>query len=82
MKYVNHIYLLWLTSFLLLACGNSEVKLTPEQRQTVDSTVIKQTEIWRKQIDDYCRDSSETLVQRLSDSLIQVRQQEIMQINQ
>ena len=66
-------------SILPTACKEEAVKLTRDDRERIDT--LSQKEIVRitPELDRYCRDSASILRQHYIDSLLIVREQEILQ---
>jgi hypothetical protein len=68
-----------LASILPTACKEEAVKLTRADRDAIDTLVQKQVVQITPELDRYCRDSSPILRKKYVDSLLLVRQQEILQ---
>jgi hypothetical protein len=64
---------------LFMSCGGSNTQLDYRTRDLIDSLTKQQNEIIAKEMEQYCRDSFNILVQKAVDSLIIVRQREIEQ---
>lgn len=63
----------------LSACNTEGVKLSSEDRNAIDTLSLKQITLLSVEMDKWCRDSSPRIKQRLIDSLMLVREQEILQ---
>jgi hypothetical protein len=61
------------------ACKEEAVKLTRADRDAIDTIVQKNIVQITPELDRYCRDSSPILRKKYVDSLLIVRQQEILQ---
>jgi hypothetical protein len=68
------IYLLALTS-----CESDVVKLDRGDRLFIDTTASKEMNRLAPELDKWCTDSSPVLIKKLTDSLVLVREQEILQ---
>jgi hypothetical protein len=68
-----------ITSVLPTACKEEAVKLSRADRDAIDTIVQKNIVQITPELDRYCRDSSPILRKRYVDSLLIVRQQEILQ---
>jgi hypothetical protein len=68
-----------LASIFPTACKEEAVKLTRADRDMIDTLVQKQVTQITPELDRYCRDSSPILRKKYVDSLLLVRQQEILQ---
>lgn len=64
--------------FLFMHCKTEGVKLDYEDRVVVDTLVTRQIVGLAIEMDKWCKDSSPVLRQRMVDSLMKVREQEIM----
>ena len=64
------------------ACNTEGVKLNRADREQIDTLVARQVQTLAGELDKYCRDSSAALRQRYVDSLLVVREREIMMQNQ
>ncbi len=78
-KLIFSLVLLAFALFLPTACKQEAVKLTRDDRERIDT--LSQKEIVRitPELDGYCRDSAPILRKRYVDSLLIVREQEILQ---
>ncbi|MEO0043462.1 MAG: hypothetical protein RL329_2910 [Bacteroidota bacterium] len=47
-------------------------------RRRIDTTTSRQINLLSAQMDAYCRDSSAALIQRAADSMLAVRQKEVL----
>ena len=78
-KLIFILTLLAFASILPTACKDEAVKLTRDDREMIDT--LSQKEIVRitPELDGYCRDSAPILRKHYIDSLLIVREQEILQ---
>lgn len=74
LKYVP----LFAATFLFMHCKTEDVKLGYEDRVVIDTLVTRQIAGLAMEMDKWCKDSSPVLRQRMVDSLMKVREQEIM----
>ncbi len=80
MKYLIAFFAVFCSLFLV-QCGEANApKIDANMRTQIDTTVSKQMSTLARDLDAYCRDSSAALVDRLRDSLITVREQEILRV--
>jgi hypothetical protein len=63
----------------LNACSTEGVKLEPDDRALIDTLVKREMSIMTVKMDNWCKDSTPILRQKMVDSLLIVREQEIMQ---
>jgi hypothetical protein len=63
----------------LNACSTEGVKLEPDDRALIDTLVKREMAIMTVKMDNWCKDSTPILRQKMVDSLLIVREQEIMQ---
>ncbi len=63
----------------LNACGTEGVKLEPDDRALIDTLVKREMAIMTTKIDNWCKDSTPIIRQKMVDSLLIVREQEILQ---
>ena len=79
MKKINLKYLLIFTPFLLFSdCHTEGVKLERDDRILVDTLVTRQIAVLSVEMDKWCKDSSPILRQKMVDSLMILREQEIL----
>jgi hypothetical protein len=78
-KFVFIPVLLAFAIILPTACQEDAVKLTRADRDAIDTLVQKQLVQIKPELERYCRDSSPILRKKYVDSLLIVRQQEILQ---
>lgn len=64
---------------LSTSCGEEGVKIDRADRFFIDTTANKEINKVSVEMDKWCKDSSDFLVKKLTDSLVIVREQEIMQ---
>lgn len=62
---------------LLMSCGGSNTNLDYRTRDLIDSLTRQQNEITSEEMEQFCRDSFNIMVQKAVDSLMIVRQREI-----
>ncbi|MEY4934193.1 MAG: hypothetical protein RIS64_552 [Bacteroidota bacterium] len=75
MKYI----LLLFTIFFGMSCNSDQtIKIDSAMRRRIDTTTSRQINLLSAQMDAYCRDSSAVLIQRAADSMLAVRQQELL----
>jgi hypothetical protein len=78
----NIIFILFTLAVVIVlptACKEEAVKLTRADRDAIDTIVQKNIVQITPELDRYCRDSSPILRKQYMDSLLLVRQQEILQ---
>lgn len=63
----------------LQACGTEGVKLEPTDRAMIDTLIKRETMVMATQMDKWCTDSTPIIRQKMIDSLLIVREQEIIQ---
>ena len=78
-KLVFILTLLAFASILPTACKDEAVKLTRDDREMIDTLAQKEINGITPDLDRYCRDSAPILRKQYVDSLIIVREQEILQ---
>ena len=61
------------------ACGTEGVKLEPNDRPLIDTLIKKELALMAKKMDQWCVDSTPIIRQRMIDSLVILREQEIRQ---
>jgi hypothetical protein len=71
--------LLAIAIILPTACKEEAVKLTRDDRDVIDTIVQKNIRDITPELDRYCRDSAPILRKYYTDSLLKVREQEILQ---
>ena len=71
--------LLAFAGLLPTACKEEAVKLNRDDREVIDTLAQKEINRITPDLDRYCRDSAPILRQRYVDSLLIVREQEILQ---
>lgn len=67
---------------LQMACNTEGVTLTADDRYRIDTTASQQIRLLSLKMDTFCRDSTPFFRQRFVDSLVRVREQEILQQTQ
>jgi hypothetical protein len=71
--------LLFFIIFFQWACNtDSSIKIDSSMRRRIDTTTSRQINLLSAQMDAYCRDSSAALIQRAADSMLAVRQKEVL----
>lgn len=65
-------------TMLIGGCREEGVKLTREDRDMIDTLANRQIVLLTAEYDRWCRDSSLIIRQRMVDSLVIVREQEIL----
>ena len=79
MKKIKLKYLLIFTPFLLFSdCHTEGVKLERDDRILIDTLVARRIAVLSVEMDEWCKDSSPILRQKMVDSLMIVREQEIL----
>jgi hypothetical protein len=75
MKYILFLFLI----FFEWGCNSDQtIKIDSATRRYIDTTTSRQINLLSAQLDAYCRDSSAELIQRAADSMLAVRQQELL----
>ena len=64
--------------FLFTSCKDEGVKLTADDRVAIDTLSVNAIKSVTPELEKQCKDSADVLRKRLVDSLIIVREQEIM----
>jgi hypothetical protein len=67
-----------LCPLLFTSCGNQDVKLNGNDRVSIDTLSSNAIKTLTIEMDKQCKDSSDVLRKRLVDSLVVVREREIM----
>jgi hypothetical protein len=72
--------ILYFNLFLAMAgCQQKKsVKIDTAMRRHIDTTAARKINLLSVELDQYCRDSTDVLVQRAADSMLRVRKQEIL----
>jgi hypothetical protein len=79
MKKILPVFCLLLTViFLFAACESEAVKLDRDDRAMIDTLANRQIFAMIPELDKWCKDSTPVLRQRMVDSLMIVREQEIL----
>jgi hypothetical protein len=70
--------LLLLLLFELGCNSDNSIKIDASMRRRIDTSTSRQINLLTVQLDAFCRDSSAVLIQRAADSMLAVRQQEVL----
>jgi hypothetical protein len=75
----KYIYSFLVLIFALTACNTEGgVKLNTDDRNMIDTLSSRKISLLAVEMDQWCRDSAPTLKQKMIDSLMLVREQEIL----
>jgi hypothetical protein len=75
MKYI----LILFAIFFEWGCNSDQtIKIDSAMRRRIDTTTSRQINSLSIQLDAFCRDSSTVFIQRAADSMLAVRQQELL----
>ncbi len=77
-KILSVFCLLSILLFAFAACESEAVKLTRDDRSMIDTLANRQIFAMVAELDKWCKDSTPVLRQRMVDSLMIVREQEIL----
>lgn len=62
-----------------MSCNADQtIKIDSAMRRRIDTTTSREINLLSAQMDAFCRDSSPILIQRAADSMLAVRQQELL----
>jgi hypothetical protein len=70
--------LLLLLLFELSCNSDHSIKIDASMRRRIDTSTSRQINLLSVQLDAFCRDSSPVLIQYAADSMLAVRQQEVL----
>jgi hypothetical protein len=74
----NIVVYLWLISVLTACNTEGPIKLNTDDRNMIDTVSSKKISLLSIEMDQWCRDSAPVLKQKIIDSLMLVREQEIL----
>jgi hypothetical protein len=74
----NIIFIFSFVIYLFSSCHTEGVKLTPDDRFRIDTLSSSKTSAMASDLDKWCKDSTPVYRQHFVDSLVLVREQEIL----
>jgi hypothetical protein len=81
--FTKSIFYFFLVVITLIACNTEgAIKLNTDDRNKIDTISARQISMLSVEMDQWCRDSAPILKQKMIDSLMLVREQEIMRQTQ
>lgn len=79
MSILKGIFSFFILAMVVASCGTEGVKLEPDDRAMIDTLIKRETAVLTVKMDNWCKDSTPILRQKMIDSLMIVREQEILQ---
>jgi hypothetical protein len=64
----------------IASCGKRHVQIDSQTRRTIDTTASRQIYVLRAEMDSLCELKTDSMVRVMSDSILDVRRQEIRKL--